>query len=217
MSNAEDSKRKPDMSENMKLWDAVCRPPVSVLKTIGGGRLKGLTDVNPQWRLKAMTEQFGPIGIGWKYDIERLWVEAGPDGQVAAFATISLRIRSPMVPDGAWSEQIIGVGGSQMVQLESSGLRVNDECYKMAVTDALSVAMKQLGVAADIYAGLWDGSKYRYAPAEPPKPTKADGWGDRITNTKTEAELRSLHKSMPQDQREAWATEIAAKRKVLGF
>jgi uncharacterized protein YajQ (UPF0234 family) len=30
----------------------------------------------------------------------------------------------------------------------------------MAVTDAISVAMKMLGVAADIYAGKFDGSKY---------------------------------------------------------
>jgi len=30
----------------------------------------------------------------------------------------------------------------------------------MAVTDALSVALKMLGVAADIYLGRWDGSKY---------------------------------------------------------
>ena len=30
----------------------------------------------------------------------------------------------------------------------------------MAITDALSVAMKMIGVAADIYAGRWDGSRY---------------------------------------------------------
>ena len=31
----------------------------------------------------------------------------------------------------------------------------------MAVTDAFSTALKMLGVAADIYAGRWDGSKYK--------------------------------------------------------
>ena len=30
----------------------------------------------------------------------------------------------------------------------------------MAVTDALSVAMKMLGLGADVYAGLFDGTKY---------------------------------------------------------
>ena len=35
--------------------------------------------------------------------------------------------------------------------MESKGAYVSDECYKMALTDALSVAMKALGVAADVY------------------------------------------------------------------
>ena len=40
----------------------------------------------------------------------------------------------------------------------------------MAVTDAFSTALKMLGVAADIYAGRWDGSKYRDTPDQlPPK------------------------------------------------
>ena len=40
-----------------------------------------------------------------------------------------------------------------LVTKERDGLRTNDEGFKMATTDALSVAMKMLGVAADIYAG----------------------------------------------------------------
>ena len=59
-----------------------------------------------------------------------------------------------------------------MVANEVRGLHNNDECYKMAVTDALGTAMKLLGVGADIYAGLWDGSKYIDQPTTktPPKP-----------------------------------------------
>ena len=38
----------------------------------------------------------------------------------------------------------------------------------MAVTDALSTALKMLGVAADIYSGRWDGSKFRDAESERP-------------------------------------------------
>ena len=43
------------MSENLATWEALCRPPESALKKIGGGRLKGMTDINPQWRLQMMT------------------------------------------------------------------------------------------------------------------------------------------------------------------
>lgn len=149
------------MPDNMAIWNSVNKPPASALKTIKGGRLKGMTDVNPQWRYQAMTEQFGPCGFGWRYEITKLWNEPTTDGQVLAFATVNVFVKST---DGQWGEPIPGIGGSAMVAKESAGPRGSDECYKMAVTDALSVALKMLGVAADIYAGLWDGSKYRELP-----------------------------------------------------
>lgn len=53
--------------------------------------------------------------------------------------------------DGEWSKAIQGIGGNQLVANEKSGLRTSDEAYKMALTDALSVACKALGIAGDIY------------------------------------------------------------------
>jgi hypothetical protein len=126
-----------------------------------------MTDINPQWRYKAMTEQFGACGVGWTYEIINTWSEQGADGVVLAFAKIALLIKVGDV----WSKPIPGIGGSTMVAKETSGLYSSDECYKMAVTDALSVAMKMLGVAADIYEGLWDGSKYRDVPKQQPRTT----------------------------------------------
>jgi len=150
------------MSENMKIWDALKTPPKDALKEIKGGRLKGFTDVNPQWRYEAMTKQFGSCGIGWKYEVEKLWTEEGSDSQVFAFAEIRLYIRDINEGDGrgSWSAPIPGVGGSKLVAQESSGLYSSDEAYKMAITDALSVALKMLGVAAEIYRGTWDASKH---------------------------------------------------------
>lgn len=163
------------MSENLKRWNAMARPPQTALKQIKGGRLQGMTDVNPQWRYQAMTGEFGPIGDGWKYDIDKLWTEPGADGEVLGFAQVSVRYRVP--EHGEWSDPIVGVGGNHLIVKESKGLRNNDECWKMAITDALSVALKMLGVAADIYAGLWDGSKYlaegKKAEAQEAKATAA--------------------------------------------
>jgi hypothetical protein len=155
--------------DNLDIWQKVARPPESALKKIVGGRLAGMTDINPQWRLKAMTEVFGPCGIGWKWSIEKLWTEPGASGEVMAFALVNVWI---VRPDGmtvndlpvAWAEPIPGIGGSALVAKERDGLRANDEAYKMAVTDALSVALKCLGVASDIYERKYDGSKYTDAP-----------------------------------------------------
>jgi len=153
--------------DNMEIWRKLSRPPKERLKQIRGGRLSGMTDVNPQWRYQAMTEQFGPVGVGWKYEIVRLWNEHASEGQLFAFAQINLYWSDSGGDE--WSEAVPGIGGSMLLQTEKKGkpeeyLHANDEGYKMAVTDALSVAMKALGVAADIYAGLWDGSKYRDSP-----------------------------------------------------
>ena len=76
------------MAENMVVWNQVYKPPKEALKPIGAGRLKGKTDINPQWRYQALTEVFGPCGFGWKYEIKRLWLEPGADGQVMAFSRV---------------------------------------------------------------------------------------------------------------------------------
>lgn len=142
--------------DNLDLYNKVKQPPKDALKQIGAGRLKGMTDINPQWRYHALTEHLGPCGIGWKYQIVKLWMDNGTEGQVIAWAEIALHIKV----DGAWSEAIPGIGGSTFIAKEKSGLHTSDEAYKMAVTDALSVACKMVGIGADIYAGKWDGSKY---------------------------------------------------------
>lgn len=142
------------MTENYK---KLSQPPVWALRKIAAGKLQGKTDINPQWRYEAMNEVYGECGIGWKQTIDKVWTEHGGEGEVLAFAQVSVYIKDS---NGNWSEPIIGVGGSKLVQLEKGTLRSNDEGFKMATTDALSVALKFLGVAADIYKGCWDGNKY---------------------------------------------------------
>ena len=141
-------------------YEKMKRPPASVLRKIEGGRMSGKTDINPQWRYEIMDATFGACGIGWKYEIVKLWTEQGTGGQVMCFSEIKVYTKTP---DG-WSDHIPGVGGSMLIEQESKGLHVSDEGFKMATTDALSVALKMLGVAADIYAGRWDGTKYRDEP-----------------------------------------------------
>lgn len=154
----------------MEIWNKVKQPPKEALKTIKGGRLSGMTDISPQWRYQIMTEVFGSCGAGWWFTIEKLWSEQGADGVMFAFAQVNLFYR---LDDVSFSEPIPGVGGSTLVSKEKSGLYSSDEGYKMAITDALSTATKMLGVAADIYAGKWDGSKYADAKeVPPPKPSE---------------------------------------------
>lgn len=161
-------------NENMNVWEALRTPPKHALKTIVGGRLAGKSDINPMWRYQAMTELFGPCGSGWKYEIVKTWLEEGDSHQRVAFAEVHLFYRDPD-SDGMWSAPVPGIGGSMFIANEKNGLYTSDEAFKMAVTDALSVAMKMIGVAADVYLGMVDGhreaSKYDApAPIPAPKP-----------------------------------------------
>jgi hypothetical protein len=143
------------MSTNMKYWDQLKSVPKNRLKTINAGRLKGKSDINPQWRYERLTEVFGPCGIGWKYSIDKLWIERYDNGEIASFANVTLFVKY----DDQWSEGIPANGGSMFVTNESRGPYVSDECYKMAITDALGTGAKMIGVASDVYQGLSD-SKY---------------------------------------------------------
>ena len=155
--------------ENLGIYESVRQVPQSAQREIQAGRLKGKTDINPMWRIKALTDQFGPCGIGWKYTITDKRLENGANNEVSAFVDIDLYIKV----DGEWSDAIPGTGGSAFVASERNGLYTSDECFKMALTDAISVACKALGFGADVYWAK-DATKYTPRP-ERQQPNEAAG------------------------------------------
>lgn len=151
---------------NLDIYNKVRTVPPEAQREIKGGRLNGKTDINPMWRIKTLTEQFGVCGFGWKYEITDKRIErSDQSGETAAFVDINLYIQV----DGKWSEPIPGTGGSMFVEEEKNGLHTSDECFKMALTDAISVACKALGVGADIYYAK-DTTKYDRDKPQSPQP-----------------------------------------------
>ena len=145
---------------NMNLFEQFRTTPPEARKQITGGRLKGFTDINPMWRFKRLTEVFGPCGIGWKYEIVSQRIQPGYGNEVAAFVDILLYYKK----DGEWSEGIPGIGGSSFVAVEKNGARTSDECFKMALTDAIGTACKALGMSADIF---FENDRTKYTGTEP--------------------------------------------------
>lgn len=155
---------------NMKFYDYGRSVPEVAMKPINAGRLKGMSDINPMWRIKTLTEMFGPCGIGWWYDIIDKRLEHDPiTKQTAAFVEIKLYYIDP--DNGAVSHGIPGTGGASFVAQERNGPYMSDECFKMALTDAISVAAKALGLAADVYFAK-DRTKYDIPQAKAPEPAK---------------------------------------------
>lgn len=156
--------------DNMKLYEQARHVPAEAKKSITAGRLKGMTDVNPMYRIKRLTEMFGPCGIGWWYEIvKRELVHDELTHQCAAFVDILLYYVDPET--GNTSAGIPGTGGASFVSQERNGPYLSDECFKMALTDALSVSCKALGIAADVY---WDKDRTKYTAPEEDAPTATD-------------------------------------------
>ena len=44
---------------NMEIFDLVREVPDEAKKQITAGRLKGMTDISPMWRIQKLTELFG--------------------------------------------------------------------------------------------------------------------------------------------------------------
>lgn len=144
---------------NMEVWNQLAATPEEAKRKISGGRLNGFTDINPMWRLRRLTEVFGPCGIGWTYKVVSQREVAGANGETALFLDVELQVK---VGD-QWSAPIPGLGGNMLVAKESGGLRTNDEAYKMALSDAIGTACKALGMSEDIYMSGKGrtGSKYQ--------------------------------------------------------
>lgn len=147
--------------DKMAIYDASRAVPEEATKQFSNGSFSG-TDINPMWRIKKLTELFGPCGIGWYYDVVSERSEVHGD-MTMAIVDLNLYIK---VGEN-WSKPIYGTGGNQLVKMTKSGARPSDEGYKMALTDALSVACKALGIGADVYFSR-DKTKYtQYAVSAP--------------------------------------------------
>ena len=158
-------------SDNMRIYERVRSVPPEAQKPFNNGSFSG-TDINPMWRIKTLTEVFGPVGSGWYYDIVSERSETYGN-TVMAIVDIDLYV----MIDGEWSKPIRGTGGNTLVKETRSGIKTSDEGYKMALTDALSVACKALGIGADVYFAK-DRTKYT-----PPDTCLCADCGKRITDS----------------------------------
>lgn len=202
---------------NLDTYNKLKTVPQDGLKKITGGRLKGMSDIKPQWRIEKMTEVFGVCGIGWKFEVTKKWTEQGTDNQIFAFADVNVYVKV----GGEWSDAVSGNGGSMLVVKEKFGMHNNDEAFKMAVTDAIGTACKFFGLAADVYRGYSD-SKYIQPPETKQQVKPKTIWltetqykaiieglnsGDEAKIEKSKAFYESKKKA-PYAIKKEWKTEI---------
>lgn len=190
--------------KNMRFYGKVQDTPQNARKEITAGRLKGYTDINPMFRIKKLTEVFGPAGFGWWTQHEEFKFEECKTGEIAVFCKLELVVVDPETE--MESHPITGVGGNKFVANEKNGPYCNDEAMKMAYTDALSIACKSLGFCHDIYYAK-DRTKYTLAEDDPePTPEQLKAITDRIQKG-----LNMVTKSMTEDEKNKFMQDVVAK------
>ena len=92
------------LHKNVRFYDKFMTTPKEAQKPFDNGRFKG-TDINPMWRIKVLTEVFGPSGFGWwtqnvKYDFVEANI-AGPQDkditkkETSVFCELELIVKDP--------------------------------------------------------------------------------------------------------------------------
>ena len=179
--------------DKMAIYNAVRNVPENAKKGFNNGSFSG-TDINPMWRLKTLTEQFGPCGAGWYYEVVSERCEEHHD---MTMAIVDIKLYWNVTGDWAnptWSAPVYGTGGNKLVTTTKSGMKSSDEGYKMALTDALSVACKALGIGADVYFEKDATSKYSEYYTQP-KPQMT------VTRKPTSAMLTVLDNKTTDEQK----------------
>jgi hypothetical protein len=145
----------PTPQHNLALWNRLKRTdPRSTKPFTRSGGFKG-TQIDPTWRLQMMTEAFGPVGKGWGYEQLEWTVQ-----ERMVFVCVRIWYKDPETGQVCYTGP--QWGGTEMVRRRRDGSEEpNDEAFKMSITDAVGKCCLQLGLAADVYMGQFDDSKYR--------------------------------------------------------
>lgn len=187
--------------DNLELYKGWANVPKEAQKPFDNGTFKG-TDINTMWRIKVLTEKFGACGVGWYYNIKRVWSENLGDrsDEILSYAEIELFIKH----DGEWSKPIAGIGGNKMLKYvrKIDEYKPSDEAYKMAVTDAFGNACRNLGIGANTY---WENDKTKYT--EEPKKSKDELLKDD--------RAKIIEANKPQDMTVAELKALASKHDCL--
>lgn len=135
------------MSNNLELWDSVSRTDPKHTKKVN--QRGGFTAIDAHYQVQQATKAFGPVGIGWGYEVQHGTVEAG---------SILLASADVIVWHGDRDQAYGPVRGLTAIVNQKG--RVDEDAPKKSLTDALTKALSHLGFSADVFLGKFDDNRY---------------------------------------------------------
>ena len=154
---------------NMLLWDRVSKTNPKHTKPVP--MRGGFTAIDPHTQVMDATEEFGPAGMGWGWEVMK--IEYTVTNDIAIL--IGLWVDStaywkehPILTDLSDHHQRgLGLTGPGIQQWGQASLysdkqetRKDTDAFKKATTDGITKCLSYLGFNADVFLGKFDDVKY---------------------------------------------------------
>lgn len=132
--------------DNLSLWLSVEKTNPEHTKAVTFGR--AITAIDPYHQIKNATEQFGPVGIGWGWSVER--VEYTPTNEIALLVRLWHTEKTNTFDQ--W--------GQASLFIDRAEKKKDTDCFKKATTDGVTKCLSLIGFNADVFLGKFEDNKY---------------------------------------------------------
>ncbi|WP_340615235.1 hypothetical protein [Xenorhabdus thailandensis] len=171
-----------EQQANLRIWKAVQRTDPRFTKPLEGVGYTG-TSINSNYMLMRATEQFGPAGGSWGYQVlEDKMLDGAPmtepvydannkqtgfrllrdgDGTLIYEQNHSIKILLWYPLGDGTRGEIESYGATPYRYKTKNGIKTDGEVIKKSLTDAIKKALSMLGFSADVFMGMYDNPEYQ--------------------------------------------------------
>ena len=206
------------MDEKMKLWQGAMKTDPSYTKEYSGAGGYSGTSINGHYMVMRATEAFGPIGIGWGYEVLEERYDTGHPLLFDAEGNETLRSMTHVLKLKLWymmgekRGEVVHFGITPYISRNKHGPTSDPEAPKKSLTDALKKCLSMLGFGADVYLGQFDDISYVQAVAGEFGIEKAENKDEEIERQRQEY-ISKMAKYAEQIKSSVTKTELMALKK----
>ena len=193
--------------DNLALWHSVEKTDPKHVKSITDKPYKG-SSPKPHYLVMKATEDFGPCGIGWGFEILSQQFVNGAPGDILHVA----HLRVWYTYNGTRGT-VEHVGQTVFAGKDKNGPYTDEDAPKKSVTDALVKALSMVGFAGDIFMGRFDDSKYVAETAEEFVEASRPPSAARLYVDREKIKLAGF--SNEADMADHWKKELATRKSML--
>lgn len=128
--------------DGLEFWNAVEKTDPKHTKLVSFGA-RQFTSIDAMYQIRCATEQWGPVGGRWWWEVEHSIIDGMFLARVQLFTPLGGR-------------PIIQYGCAQL----TGGKKPDHDAPKKAVTDGLTKCLSYVGFNADVFLGRFDDTKY---------------------------------------------------------